>query len=251
MRDLINLVETEEVVDTQFDISNLKHQRDQIRQSRSQENLSGGFFSHGQLTNPWEFEKQDFLPSDPKINAQYQFFKQVYEINPGVLNNPYLPLIYNIKIERDSSGQQRPIYTMRSLISHERIPVIGLFMVYRRLFESDTDPSDSDQQQYKWINGLLQDYLEDKNLDSEYELRFTCLQEIWQMIVFIFDGRKSSRDQNLMEAIDLIRSIIDQNPDSFSHDLEMDNFMFAAMGSTYQLVITDPIVSSDQVRMLR
>ena len=206
--------------------SQLDHEYDREWDANKRDDTIGtgsGWYSHGNPgEDPHEYKVKTWLPTDLKYDAKYHWIKAIH---PIMGDNPYLPVYYNIKFERDTLGWVKTNYTMENLVELHTLRIDQLRAIAAKAFN-------------------------DENFYDVAVSPQMIAKKIREMIIDQKRGASSTQDidPGLAEAIKLIVEVLKKNP-AFHDDLHAGNLM--ARNSPYglQLVITDPM--GDEGRSIR
>jgi hypothetical protein len=195
-------------------------------------NPEAGYYSQGyQTKDPFLYGKKAHVPTNLDYDPYYQYVKA---IEPIMDSNPYVPRVYDVKLYRDQQGYIKPDYTMEKLVDGETLPKKLIYSMGVRMFGSDD-----------WFN--INDRMTIRYLDNT-DL-WKRLAKIINMSIETYPANSFSNlsfknfDPNLLQLIALIKRLIIRVPHTES-DVHANNIM-VRMGTTPQVVLSDPISSED------
>ena len=222
-----------EIVDTKykskerpsrFDIDAMRKEKERMLDKPDQRD-DGGWGAYAAVdtdpNDPFIAKKKYHVPmQDLNKDAYYVYIKTIAD-NGLAKSNPYFPRVYNVEIEKDSSGNAQPKFNMEKLAlssSLDREALLGMgdrmFNRFEYIFPSNTPPTDR-------------------------ELRYTISHGMSQIIKHsAFDRAK---DPQLEEALRLIKKILLDSKGAFVVDIHAANYMIRSTPHGPQLVLTDPI----------
>jgi hypothetical protein len=230
--EIITPVEKTKQLKTSWDLDKLRSQRsDAITDYLA--NPDAGYYGQGyQTKDPFLYGKKYHMPTNLESDPYYQYIKT---IKPLMDSNPYVPRVYSVKLYRDQQGYVKPDYNMEKLVKGHEVSKKLIYSMGVKMFGSDNwfefkksakDPlfnyTESDNT-YMWRK--LADLLNDS-------------VKTWPAYPFKHISFKNY-DSNLIDLIKIIKMLIIRIPDTRS-DIHSNNIM-VRMGSTPQVVITDPI----------
>lgn len=92
-----------------------------------------------QVDNDHVVKKSYHKPSNNLSNdAYYSYIKQIAD-NDLASSNPFFPRVYNVDIETDKSGKQKPIFDIEKLVPGEQIDNEVLYGLADTLFNNIDD----------------------------------------------------------------------------------------------------------------
>ena len=172
-------------------------------------------------TNPHMYVKSNRVAGKLKSDPYYQWISAVKKLAGS---NPYLPRVYDIKLETDSTGAVKPHYTIEKLIDGTTL-------------DKELTSSKDGLDEYNTANHIaIQIGGEKYSWISNWH---------WLIKTLRVDLNKNLQkfvDPQFVEAFQLVKTVTDSNP-NFHYDLHPGNFMIRLTSVGPQLVITDPIAS--------
>lgn len=202
-----------------YDMDTLRNQRD-----KRFDHPDKGSYAYGNEDpkDPHMFDKKHHFPSKLEIDPYYQY---VQAIKPYIPDNPFFPRVYVVNIQKDSDGVTKPDYKIEKLQPGSAFSDEALMGIGERLFN---------------------DYNED-------EFRVAPMKEIADRLynaVELRRGIKNIKDPQLLQAIKLIKKLIDSNP-NYMNDMHPENIMFRGTSVGPQLVLMDPIFDGMKQSQIR
>lgn len=191
---------------TEYDVTALAQKRD-----RSSDPNAGWYSLGTPGKDPHEYNVSTWLPTNLRHDGKYHWIKM---IKPYMGDNPYLPVYYNIRFERDKNGFIRTIYGMEKLTSLFRLSGEEKSTLAAKTFNNDSFYDDPDLTPNRIAN-ILKDMANDLRKGTDLKI-----------------------DDDLKQALNLINYL---NAKHFKLDIHGKNIMARNTSRGYQLVITDPI----------
>jgi hypothetical protein len=191
-----------------------------------------GYYSQGyQTQDPFLYGKKAHVPTNLNDDPYYQY---VNAIKPLMDSNPYVPRVYVVKLYRDQQGYIKPDYTMEKLVKGHTLPKELIYGMGVRMFGSED-----------WFN-----------INDRMTIRYLDNTDLWKRLAKVIDMSIETYpansfsnlsfknfDPNLLQLIALIKRLIIRVPHTES-DVHANNIM-VRMGTTPQVVLSDPISSED------
>jgi hypothetical protein len=169
-------------------------------------------------------------------NAYYAWVKA---ISPYMKSNPYLPRVYVIDDRTDASGSKNPRYKMEKLYSPDEVNLKVLLALAEKLYDEQTmrDIRIEAKQVYdQYYDGQ---YGTDEIAKNKFKLYF------WREYIAnsykLWELGDESDDENLKQALAIVKSLITGPDAQHSEDMHDGNFMIRITPHGPQLVFTDPI----------
>ena len=186
-----------------------------------------GLFAHGyeDPDDPFMFRKKNHLPG--KTLSKDAYFQYVKTIAPHIKSNPFLPRIYEVRIEKDPTGDEQPEYTLEKLVHLEDVNLQTLKSVCYSIFGNNEQEIENFITTKQCIN-LLIDGLETAFYSNESARRTAG------------SGQISVTNKKLLQALSIIKKVRDTNS-LYGLDLHQENMMLRITPVGAQLVLTDPL----------
>lgn len=196
--------------------------------------------------NPYIVVQMELLyPTTDFTDEELKFaIKKFCKDEKGILFNSDYP---NSPWRRDTREEEESIYHMSWARICSKI-LKALLINYASFRNKQTDPQKQELAKGSFtfevnIPGLRQLTPEEKDFEKNYSRSMMGLTYV-EGRPYIEDARNfkiTVTDLRLIQAMNLIRILINQHSDKFFPDLHARNFMFRKTGVGPQLVITDPI----------
>ena len=135
------------------------------------------------------------------------------------INNPYFPVIHDLKIFKDTDGKIHYRVNMEKLVSIQSPKILGNRLVMSSLCDA------------MFGKDISNDTTEDEVPDEYYRL-------ISHGLARGLENAKTIKDKNLREALTLVNELIEKNP-AFMEDIYSNNIMWRIT----QLHISTPSIS--------
>ena len=229
--EIITPVEKTKQVPQSWDLDAMRSQRSDTINTWPPD-PTAGYYSQGyQTQDPFLYGKKAHMPTNLNDDPYYQY---VNAIKPLMDSNPYVPRVYVVKLYRDQQGYIKPDYTMEKLVKGQTLPKKLIYGMGVRMFGSED-----------WFNindRMTIGYLDNTDL-------WKRLAKVIDMSIETYPANSFSNlsfknfDPNLLQLIALIKRLIIRVPNTES-DVHANNIM-VRMGTTPQVVLSDPISSED------
>jgi hypothetical protein len=209
-------------------------------------NPEAGYYSQGyQTKDPFLYGKKAHVPTNLDYDPYYQYVKA---IEPIMDSNPYVPRVYVVKLYRDQQGYIKPDYTMEKLVKGQTLPKKLIYGMGVRMFGSENWFDIHDKMMAGFVDPVMMSTsMKYEDLDST-DL-WKKLAKVIDMSIETYPANSFSNlsfknfDPNLLQLIALIKRLIIRVPHTES-DVHANNIM-VRMGTTPQVVLSDPISSED------
>lgn len=161
------------------------------------------------------------IPTDEIKNDGYlSWLSTVGEYRKKGSNNPYFPRIDDLKIMKDATGKLHYRVNMEKLYDFRYMPILDnvdlMSSLCNKMFGEDVKNPDHEVGYSQYADLIQRNLREGTKHPSEI------------------------KDENLKQALSIIRSLLDSNND-FMEDMHSGNIMWRITGTIPQLVIVDPI----------
>jgi hypothetical protein len=217
----------DEIVDTNFKTTELPSafDKDEMRREKdkNRSDKSSGAYAKVDVGDdePFTAKKKYHEPmKDVVQDAYYVYIKTIADQHLAE-KNPYFPRVYDVEIEKDSSGEVRPIFRMETLTSASEFDDKTLYALGDKIFNHFERmlPTES---------------------PSSYQLRYSIAHAMTRIMAN--ESYDRIKDSKLESALKFIKNLVDKN-ENFRLDLHFENFMIRPTSHGPQLVLTDPVAN--------